>query len=401
MKNKSNTFLIFVLGLLAALGPFSIDMYLPGFKAIAVGLNTTVNDVALTLSGYFIGISAGQLLYGPLLDKFGRKKPLYFGIALYLLASAACFTAVNINQLILFRFIQAVGSCAAAVAAIALVRDLFEPDQRPKVFASLMLVIALSPMLAPTAGGYLIGAFGWQSVFIFLSLMAIVTLALSYFFIPDVFVPDPSYSLKPIPIIRNFIAVINERQFTIYAGLGALVFSGLFVYVASSPIVFMELYGVSQTGYGWIFAGLSVTFIGSSQLNSLLLKWYASEKIIGYAIILQVLASVVFLLFAFEGWLNLTNTLVFLSFYLIGLGFINPNAAALALAPFDKNAGSASALMGAGQMGLGALASVVVSSFPSSSVLPMPIIMTTATILGAIILYFSARNTNVNAPTSN
>lgn len=166
-EKKSNTLLIFVLGLLAALGPFSIDMYLPGFKAIALGLNTTINEVALTLSGYFIGISVGQLLYGPLLDKFGRKKPLYFGIALYLLASAACFMAVNIHQLIVFRFVQAVGSCAAAVAAIALVRDLFQPDQRPKVFASLILVIALSPMLTPTAGGYLIGAFGWQSVFYF------------------------------------------------------------------------------------------------------------------------------------------------------------------------------------------------------------------------------------------
>ena len=390
-KKKSNTFLIFVLGLLAALGPFSIDMYLPGFKVIAVGLNTTVNEVALTLSSYFIGISAGQLLYGPLLDKFGRKKPLYFGIALYLVASAACFMAVNINQLILFRFIQAVGSCAAAVAAIVLVRDLFEPHQRAKVFASLMLVIALSPMLAPTAGGYLIVAFGWQSVFVFLSIVAIITLALSYFFIPDVFVPDPAYSLKPIPIIKNFIEVIKQRQFTIYAGLGALVFSGLFVYVASSPIVFMELYGVSETGYGWIFAGLSVTFIGSSQLNSLLLRWYASRQIINYAIVLQVLASIVFLLFAFEGWLNLPNTLVFLSLYLIGLGFISPNAAALALAPFDKNAGSASALMGAAQMGLGALASVVVSSFPSSSVLPMPTIMTIATTFGAIMLFLFAK----------
>lgn len=392
MKNKSNTFLIFVLGLLAALGPFSIDMYLPGFKAIATGLNTSVNEVALTLSSYFIGISAGQLLYGPLLDKFGRKKPLYFGIALYLVASAACFMSANINQLIVFRFIQAVGSCAAAVASIALVRDLFRPEDRAKVFASLMLVIALSPMLAPTAGGYLIAAFGWQSVFIFLGLTAIATLALSYFFIPDAFVPDPSYSLKPVPIIKNFIAVINERQFAIYASLGALVFSGLFVYVASSPIVFMELYGVSETGYGWIFAGLSVIFIGSSQLNSLLLRWYAGKKIIGYAIALQVLASVIFLLFAIEGWLNLTNTLMFLSFYLIGLGFINPNAAALALAPFDKNAGSASALMGAVQMGLGALASVVVSSFPSSSVLPMPIIMTVATIVGAIVLFVFDRN---------
>lgn len=176
--------------------------------------------------------------------------------------------------------------------------------------------------------------------------------------------------------------------------MGALVFSGLFVYVASSPIVFMELYGVSQTGYGWIFAGLSVMFIGSSQLNSLVLRWHASEKIISYAIVLQVLASTVFLLFAFEGWLDLANTLVFLSLYLVGLGFINPNAAALALAPFDKNAGSASALMGAVQTGLGALASVVVSSFPSSSVLPMPVIMTSATILGAMILFFTARNTD-------
>ncbi|RZK67805.1 MAG: MFS transporter, partial [Pedobacter sp.] len=186
MSKKSNTFLIFILGLLAALGPFSIDMYLPGFKVMATSLNTTVNEIALTLSSYFIGISAGQLLYGPLLDKFGRKKPLYLGVALYLLASAGCYFSKDIDHLIFFRFIQAIGSCATAVASMALVRDLFEPEQRPKVFASLMLVIALSPMLAPTAGGYMIAAFGWQSVFIFLSLMAIAIFMLSYFFIPDV-----------------------------------------------------------------------------------------------------------------------------------------------------------------------------------------------------------------------
>ncbi|RZK74946.1 MAG: Bcr/CflA family efflux MFS transporter, partial [Pedobacter sp.] len=327
----------------------------------------------------------------PLLDKFGRKKPLYLGVALYLLASAGCYFSKDIDHLIFFRFIQAIGSCATAVASMALVRDLFEPEQRPKVFASLMLVIALSPMLAPTAGGYMIAAFGWQSVFIFLSLMAIAIFMLSYFFIPDVYVPDPNYSLKPKPIISNFIAVVKEPQFSVYASLGALVFSGLFVYVASSPIVFMELYGVSETGYGWIFAALSVAFIGSSQVNSLILKWYTSRRIINFAIVLQVVTSVIFLVFAFNGWLNLTNTLVFLTFYLIGLGFINPNAAALSLAPFSKNAGSASALMGALQMGLGALASVVVSSFPATSVLPMPATMTAATVLGALILFFSRR----------
>lgn len=383
---QSKNFVIFILGLLAALGPFSIDMYLPGFKEIAHSLNTDVNRVALTLSSYFVGISAGQLLYGPLLDKFGRKKPLYLGIVIYLLASAGCYFSQDIEHLIFFRLIQAVGSCSTAVASMALVRDLFGPEDRPKVFASLMLVIALSPMLAPTIGGYMISAFGWESVFIFLAVMGITIFILSYFYIQEAFVPDPNYSLKPKPIVTNFFTVLKNKQFLVFASVGALTFSGLFVYVSSSPIVFIELYHVSTTGYGWIFAALSVAFIGSSQINSILLKWYSGRKIIGFATALQVLTSVVFLVFAYAHWLNLSNTLAFLAFYLIGLGFVNPNAAALTLEPFNKNAGSASALMGALQMGLGALASGIVSSFPKTSVLPMPLSMTVATIVAAVIL---------------
>lgn len=389
----SKNFVIFILGLLAALGPFSIDMYLPGFKEIAHSLNTDVNRVALTLSSYFVGISAGQLLYGPLLDKFGRKKPLYLGVVIYLIASAGCYFSQDIEHLIFFRLVQAVGSCSTAVASMALVRDLFGAQDRPKVFASLMLVIALSPMLAPTVGGYLIHAFGWQSVFIFLALMATAIFLLSYFYIPEAFVPNPSYSLKPKPILNNFFKVLKNKQFLVFASVGALTFSGLFVYVSSSPIVFIELYGVSTTGYGWIFAALSVAFIGSSQINSYILRWFSGRKIVAYASILQLLTSVVFLAFAYLHWLNLSNTLVFLALYLIGLGFVNPNAAALTLEPFDKNAGSASALMGAAQMGLGALASGIVSSFPKTSVLPMPLSMTVAMVLAGIILLIGMKTT--------
>lgn len=386
MSKKPNFYLILILGSLAALGPFSIDMYLPGFIDIAKDLRTTESAVSLSLSSFFVGISVGQLLYGPLLDKFGRKKPLYFGLALYIVASLGCLAVHDIDQLIVLRFVQAIGSCATAVASIAMVRDLFSVEESPKVFASLMLVIAVSPMLAPTAGGYLISALGWRYVFVFLGFMALIMLIASYFKLPESYTPDPDYSLKPKPIITNFLTVLKEPQFYTYALISSITFSGLFAYVSASPTVFMKIYEVSQTGYGWIFAILSVFFIGSSQINSLILKWYGSKKIVTWALIAQCIFSVVFLFFALNNWLNLYSTITFIALFLCCLGLINPNAAALSLAPFTKNAGSASALMGALQMGLGALASAIVSLFGEHSVIPMPLVMTIAAFVAMLCL---------------
>lgn len=390
MAISKNFYLILILGSLAALGPFSIDMYLPGFDAIAQDLRTTVPKVSLSLSGFFIGISFGQLLYGPLLDKFGRKKPLYIGLVLYIVASVACLAVKDINQLIILRFVQAIGSCATAVASVAMVRDLFTVKDSPKVFASLMLVIAISPMLAPTAGGYLIAAFGWQSVFVFLAVMAALMLVAVVFFLPESFTPDPDYSLKPSPIIKSFRSVIVEPQFYTYALISSLCFAGLFTYVAASPVVFMNLYGVSKTGYGWIFALLSVAFIGLSQVNSLLLRWFSSKSVVKWALLSQTLFSIAFLIAALNNWLDLYSTILFIALFLGCLGLINPNASALSLAPFFKNAGSASALMGAIQMGLGALASVLVSLFPEDSVLPMPLIMTVVVSV-ALLIHIAGR----------
>jgi DHA1 family bicyclomycin/chloramphenicol resistance-like MFS transporter len=386
MAKSKSFYLILILGSLAALGPFSIDMYLPGFKAIAKDLNSNVPRVSLSLASFFIGISAGQLLYGPLLDKFGRKKPLYFGLILYILSSLCCLFVTSIDQLIILRFVQAIGSCAAAVASIAMVRDLFTVAESPKVFASLLLVIALSPMLAPTAGGYLIAAFGWQSVFLFLSVMAILMLLMTIFLLPESYKPDPNYSLKPKPILTNFIIVLKDPSFYTYALISAITFSGLFAYVSSSPIVFMDIYKVSETGYGWIFALLSVFFIGFSQINSFILKWFTSKKIVFWALIIQCLVSVLFLAAALNNILNLYTTILFIGLFLACLGFINPNASALCLAPFTKNAGSASALMGALQMGLGALASAAISMFAADVVWPMPAVMTIAALLALCIL---------------
>jgi DHA1 family bicyclomycin/chloramphenicol resistance-like MFS transporter len=396
MAKSKSFYIILILGSLAALGPFSIDMYLPGFKAIAIDLNTDVPKVSLSLSSFFIGISAGQLLYGPLLDKFGRKKPLYFGLVLYIISSLCCLFVTSIDQLIILRFIQAIGSCAAAVASIAMVRDLFTVEESPKVFASLLLVIALSPMLAPTAGGYLITALGWQSVFVFLSLMAVLMLLTTIWLLPESYKPDPTYSLKPKPILTNFIIVLKDPSFYTYALVSAITFSGLFAYVSSSPVVFMDLYKVSETGYGWIFAILSVFFIGFSQVNSFILRWFTSKNIVFWALILQCLVSILFLIAALNNLLSLYVTIGFIALFLGCLGFINPNASALSLAPFTKNAGSASALMGALQMGLGALASAAISMFAADVMWPMPAVMTIAALLALIFLLIGRRKIKPN-----
>lgn len=384
--------LILILGWLTALGPFSIDMYLPGFAGIAKDLNTSVANVSMTLSSYFIGISAGQLLYGPLLDRFGRKRPLFIGLIVYILASLGCVFVTDIDTFIGLRFVQAVGSCAATVASVSMVRDLFPVKDIPKVFSMLMLVVGLSPMLAPTIGGYITADYGWHTVFFILMCMGIVILIASQIVLPNTYLPDTSISLKPRPIITNFIKIIKEPQFYTYAFAGAIAFSGLFTYVAASPIVFMDIFKVDAKTYGWIFAFMSLSFISASQVNSLLLRKFKSEQMIFGALISQTFIVILFLILSINDLLDLYGTIIMLFLFLACLGISNPNTAGLTLAPFARNAGSASALMGAIQLGLGAFVSFAVGIFVDNSVVPMVIIMTITTILAMIILIFGRRN---------
>jgi len=364
-------FLIIILGSLTALGPFSIDMYLPGFPAIAKDLKTDVATIGFSLTSFFIGISAGQLLYGPLLDRFGRKKPLYAGLILYIAASIGCMYCHSIESLITLRFFQAIGSCAASVAAVAMVRDIFPVQDNARVFALLMLVVGASPMVAPAVGGYVTSIFGWHMVFLILTILCGAMLISCFLWLPESYQPDTTLSLKPKPIIKNFVAVLSNAQFTTYALAGAFSFAGIFTYVSGSPRVFMQIYQVSESTYGWIFAGLSVGFIGCSQINSRLLRRFESKQIIPWALSFQSLFGILIYLSAYMEVLTLPLLIVLLFGYLCCLGFVNPNTAALCLAPFSKNAGSASAVMGALQLGIGAVASAAVSAFDDNGAGPM------------------------------
>jgi DHA1 family bicyclomycin/chloramphenicol resistance-like MFS transporter len=400
MNKKTYFKYILVLGSLTALGPFSIDMYLPGFEDIAHSLHTSVATVALSLSSYFIGISLGQLLYGPLLDRFGRKRPLYAGLALYIVSTLICMQVRDINTLIILRFIQAVGSCAAQVAAMAMVRDLFGPKESAKVFSLLLLVLGASPMIAPTAGGYIVINFGWRTIFLVLAVLGALITALTIFLLPESYAPDRNFSLQPRPIIKNFISVFREPQFLVFVFVQSLAFAGLLAYVSGSPIVFMNIFHVDKKTYGWIFAFLSVAFIGLSQFNSLLLKKYSSEQIIWVALTGQVLVAALFLAGNIAGWYGLPQTILFIFLFLGCLGFTNPNAAALSLAPFSRNAGTASALLGALQMGIGAIASMGIGAFSSTTATPMIAIMAATSIAALAILIIGKRSGKLTATTA-
>jgi DHA1 family bicyclomycin/chloramphenicol resistance-like MFS transporter len=386
-KNKQNqTIIILILGALSTVSPFSIDMYLPAFSQIAEDFGTTPARVSLSVTSYFIGLAIGQMIYGPLLDRFGRKKPLYFGLSIYILTCIGCMQSQSNEVLVALRFIQALGGCVAWVAALAMVRDFFPVEQSAKVFSLLILVIGLSPLLAPTLGGFITTALGWQWVFIVLAIITLLILLLTIFFLPEGYQPDPGVSLKAKPMLNTFATILKQPQFYTYSLAGAFAFSSLFIYVAGSPVIFMEIFHVSPKAYGGIFALLSVGFIGGSQLNIFINRKYKSEQIFRVALITLVITSAIFLVGAFNNWYGLSATIVLFFIALTCLGLTNPNATALALAPFTKNVGSASALLSFLQIGVAGIASAGVGFFNSTDSIPVATIMTSTSLVAFFIL---------------
>ncbi|ALJ00236.1 multidrug effflux MFS transporter [Rufibacter tibetensis] len=388
MTRKRYFLIILILGSLSTISPFSIDMYLPGFPAIAQDLNTTISQVQLSLTAYLIGISAGQLLYGPLLDRFGRKYPLYAGLGIYIAASIGCALADSPDMLIAMRFLQAIGGCAGMVAAQALVRDLFPVSETAKVFSWLILVIAVSPMIAPTVGGYMTAAFGWPSVFLTLAVITLVMLIGVFFALPEGKQADPGMSLKPKAVLGNFYAVLRNPQFLVYTLVGGIASAAPFAYIAGSPDVFMTIYKLSEQEYGWIFAILSVAMIGSPQFNHILLRKLRSDQIIKMGLVYQTLIGTFMVAGVYAGWYGQMGLIIVLFLFLLGQGLTAPNASALSLAPFSKFAGSASALAGSFRMGIGALVSGAVSVLHNGTALPMVVVMTSCTVLGILIYFF-------------
>lgn len=391
-KVKENRIvLILILGLLSAIGPFSIDTYLSGFPNIAADLKVTVDQVSYSLSSFFIGISLGQMLYGPLLDRFGRKLPLIIGLIIYFIASVGCAMSTSIEMLIGLRFLQALGGCVGMVAPRAIVRDLFPVNESAKIFSLLILILGVSPMIAPTVGSYMITTIGWHSVFWLQAVLGLLLFLAVIFVLKESKGPDISLSLKPKVVSSTFWGIFKNVQFFTYAFAGSMVAGGVYAYISGSPLVFMQLYGISEKQYGWLFSLLAGGLILSSQLNTIALRKYTSEQIVKISLPVQAsIGMTLFMLSCFD--LHHLYTLVILIFlFLCCQGFSFPNSSALSLVPFSKEAGSASALMGALQMGIGALTAALVGVFSNGTDLPMTAVMGLFALIGLMIFMVGRR----------
>jgi DHA1 family bicyclomycin/chloramphenicol resistance-like MFS transporter len=400
MNRREHTILILVLGSLTAVGPFSIDMYLPGFPAIAQDLGTDISHVALTLTSYFIGISAGQLGYGPLLDRYGRKKPVVAGLLLYIVAAIGCGLAPSIHWLIGLRFLLALGSCVGIVAARAVVRDLFPIREIPRIFSTLMLVLGVSPIIAPSVGAYVAAAYGWRGIFAVLALIAVLILTAVIRYLPESSPGDRSVSLRPARMASNYLKLFREPMFVSYGLASAAASAGLFSYISDSPFVFMKLHGFSEREFGLIFGLSACGVIGASQLNRFWLRTKTSREISLTAVIGQCLVAVLLIVAALVG-LPAVVVIVLVFCYLAGLGSLSPNTTAIALEPFATNAGTASALLGSMQMAGGAAGSALVSSLHNGTALPMTSLLLAASMISlSLQLWYRRIGTLTPAPGS-
>lgn len=362
--------ILLILGALSAIGPLAVDLYLPAFPALAEAFATDVGQVQRSLAAYFVGLAFGQLLYGPLVDRFGRRWPLLLGIGLFCLASLACALATTLEALIAARFVQALGGCAGMVAARTVVRDLCDPATSARVFSRLMLVMGLAPILAPLLGGLLLVRFGWSSLFVVLfAFSAGCALAVALWLHETYPAGLPRAPMSGA--LRQYRQLAADPAYLGYALTSGFGMAGMFAYIAGSPFVFIQLYGVPSEHYGWLFGTNAAGFILMSQINARLLRRRGAAFWLRRWVAVYFACAVA--LVAVAAWQPpwLWPLLVPLFGCIASLGAIMPNATACAMAGQADKAGSASALLGSLQFGSAALAASLVGALHDGSARPL------------------------------
>lgn len=352
--------MILVLGALIALGPLTIDMYLPALPALGADLDASSSAVQLTLTGTLVGLGLGQLVIGPLSDAFGRRLPLIAGTLVHVVASLLCLVAPNVAVLGVLRTLQGVGAAASMVVAFAVVRDLFTGRAAATMLSRLMLVMGAAPILAPSIGAAVLLNGSWRGVFAVLAALGVVLMIIAIFALKETLPPERRRTGAIGDVLATYRSLLADRQFVVLALIAALGMSALFSYVSGSSFVLQDQYGLSQQQFGIVFAVGAVALIGASQLNVLLLERLSTERIVFHALAGSFVSGAVLVVMTATGAGGLLGFLVPLMFLLAFIGFVLPNAPALALSRHGEAAGTAAALLGAAQFGLGALTAPLV-----------------------------------------
>ena len=387
---------ILILGALSAFGPLAIDFYLPAFPAMALAFGTDEQHVQMTLAAYFLGLSIGQLAYGPVADRFGRRIPLLTGVGLFTAASLACAFAPNLEWLIGARFIQALGGCAGMVIARAVVSDKCDAVGSAKVFSQLMLVMGLAPILAPMLGGLLVNTTGWQSIFLVLTFFsALVGLAVALR-LPE---SMPSHvPRQPLSgALRQYGRLLADPVFLGHALTGGIAIAGMFAYIAGSPFVFIKLYGVPPEHFGWLFGANAAGFILVAQVNARMLAKRGPAFLLTRTVWIYVGAGLALLAVTSMHTAQLWPLLIPLFICISSLGCILPNASACAMNGQGARAGSASAMLGCLQFSVAAGAAALVGVLHDGSAVPMAMVISLCGILVVSVAMLTRRLQNARA----
>lgn len=373
--------LALILGAMTAIMPMAVDMYLPALPSLTQSLQVDPSRVQLTLSSFFLGVAGGQLLHGPLSDRYGRRPLMLVGLALYVLASAGCAMATSVGMLTVLRFVQALGACSGMVISLAVIRDSFAPQEGARMISRMMLVLGVAPILAPLAGGQLLAWLGWRAIFWFLAVYGAVLFVAVALTLPET---RPAHTRGPTGVrswLAGFAGIIVQRRFIGFTLARGFASAAMFAYIAGSPFVFIVLFEVPPAHFGWLFGINAIGLIAATQINVRLLRHSTPERVAGRAVRVSVGAGLCLvgaaLLPVDWGLPAFVALLVPLFFCVATNGLINPNATALGMAPFGDRAGTASALIGSISFGIAGLASALVSAFPAHSALPMALIIAT------------------------
>jgi MFS transporter, DHA1 family, multidrug resistance protein len=373
---------LLLVGAMSALGPFSIDMYLPGFPEIE--REFAESGIERTMATYLLGIALGQLVCGPLSDRFGRKPPLYIGLALYALGAAGCAMASSISMLMVMRTVQAVGACAPLVISRAIVRDRCEPHEAARAYSTLMLIVSLGPVIAPTLGAWIITLSGWRGVFVFQVIAGIVLIITMHKMLAESRDVAHVVPLKFGTVLGRYARLLRSRGFMGFTMVGGFAVAALFSFVIGSSIVMSQAYGLTPTQFGWLIALNGIAFVSASRLNIRALHTSTPAEVLRRTVWWPFVFAAVLALGSYMLVLPLWAVIVLQFCFFISIGRSSPNVSALALAPYGRAAGAASALMGSIQSALGMLAGVAVAMFGDGSLFRLAVLMAVSALLSAL-----------------
>ena len=352
-------------------------MYLPAFPTVATSLDITAGQVQQTLTIFLIGLGIGQGLYGPLLDRFGRKPPLLIGIGLFILGSLFAALTTSFEGLLVARFLQAIGAAAGSVASRAVVTDTCDPQSSARIYSMLMQVMMIAPITAPMLGGLILLYGEWHLIFWVLALLGIICGAFTVRLLPETLAVERRVPLSMRSIVRNYAIQLSNPSFFFYTLAASCTLGCLFIYINNSPFVFIEMFGLSPTQFSYIFAANAMVMIAISQINLRLLKFYSVKRVLfiglgGFIVIGVLLLSIVQF-----GWAALWNYSILLGLGMAMLGLITGNLTALTMAHTQQHAGIASALMGLIQFLLAATIGFIASIIAAPTLYTLPLALLT------------------------